>query len=357
MYNTGNGGIIGIAGNSSGGDKITLSNITVDNSNKISALWGSYDVACGGLVGMFRGNDKENGSTISFNNCHVAAQMDVYNDVCGNYQYYAYRYAGMIIGSVRSNVEKDGKLQPNMTGITATGCTVNYGTWNDYYYCEFEKNGHPSYSGPDDYKFSRMEHSAYKFTDSNGNGVIDTDEERATMVCDHIHQAAEDNKAIYLPFRQLFTGYSWGVSSIGLEKYGGIITEDQVSEGDQQESVEKFVAKQGINAVREGAVYKLGTFFAVNTENKVEIKNDAITVAVTNAEDNNPVSAKFDLNEDTWDTAQLPLLVRAQLHLLFRTIISVSLPRLHLKLVQRRILNLLLDLFTVSPILTSICTV
>ena len=102
VYNTGNGGIIGIAGRTdTAGQNILLKNITVDNTNKITALWGSWDVACGGLVGMFRGNNA--GSRIEFENCHVAAQIDVYNDVCANYQYYAYRYAGMLIGSVRTN--------------------------------------------------------------------------------------------------------------------------------------------------------------------------------------------------------------------------------------------------------------
>ena len=125
VYNTGNGGIIGIAGDTSAAndDHITLKNITVDNSNKISALWGSWDVACGGLVGMYRGNvdgsGNATGDTISFENCHVSAQIDVYNDVCANYQYYAYRYAGIIIGSVRHNEVKDGKTIPNMTGISA----------------------------------------------------------------------------------------------------------------------------------------------------------------------------------------------------------------------------------------------
>ena len=100
VYNTGNGGIVGIAGrtNDQNNQKIILKNITVDNSNKISALWGSWDVACGGLVGMFRGNADGGNGTIHFENCHVSAIIDVYNDVCANYQYYAYRYSGMIIG-------------------------------------------------------------------------------------------------------------------------------------------------------------------------------------------------------------------------------------------------------------------
>ena len=50
VYHTGNGGIVGIGGNSDdeSDKKLTFKNITVDNTNKISALWGSRDVACGG---------------------------------------------------------------------------------------------------------------------------------------------------------------------------------------------------------------------------------------------------------------------------------------------------------------------
>ncbi|MBQ9768967.1 MAG: hypothetical protein IJW27_02065, partial [Clostridia bacterium] len=47
VYNTGNGGIIGIAGSTDTDDDsdIILKNITVDDTNKITALWGSWDVA------------------------------------------------------------------------------------------------------------------------------------------------------------------------------------------------------------------------------------------------------------------------------------------------------------------------
>ncbi len=55
VYNIGNGGIVGCVGwYAKDADlKTTFTNITVDNSNKISALWGSYDVACGGIVGQY----------------------------------------------------------------------------------------------------------------------------------------------------------------------------------------------------------------------------------------------------------------------------------------------------------------
>ena len=303
VYNTGNGGIIGIAGSTTNAndDHIILKNITVDNSNKISALWGSWDVACGGLVGMYRGNvdgsGNATGDTISFENCHVSAQIDVYNDVCANYQYYAYRYSGMIIGSVRHNTtNSDGRTVPNMAGISASGCTVNYGDWNDYYYCEFEKNTMASYS--EDYQFSRVPHSELNFTDSNGNGVVDADERSSVTGCKHNHTAAENHQAVYLPFYQLFTGYSWGVSSIGLKEYSGIVTNLGITEGDQQGSVEKFEGK--VETLKNYTTYKLGNIFSF-VDNGVKLIPSSIVVSVTNVDETNPVSATIVYNYTDWE--------------------------------------------------------
>ena len=312
VYNTGNGGIIGIAGDTSAAndDHITLKNITVDNSNKISALWGSWDVACGGLVGMYRGNVDGNGNatgdTVSFESCHVSAIIDVYNDVCANYQYYAYRYSGMIIGSVRHNTKNaEGKVIPDMTGIYATGCTVNYGDWNDYYYCEFEKNTMASYSP--DYQFSRVPHSELNFTDSNGNGVVDADERASVTGCKHTHTAEENHQAIYLPFHQLFTGYSWGVSSIGLKEYSGIVTDLGITEGDQQESVKKFENKGVITTYRPGQTITVGDLFKVVDGLKVDIISSSVYVAVSPATENDKGSATYSNNVQDWTQGTIKL--------------------------------------------------
>ena len=306
VYNTGNGGIIGIAGDTSAtnDDHITLKNITVDNSNKISALWGSWDVACGGLVGMYRGNvdgsGNATGDTISFENCHVSAIIDVYNDVCANYQYYAYRYAGMIIGSVRHNTKNDeGKVIPNMTGISATGCTVNYGDWNDYYYCEFEKNTMASYS--EDYQFSRVPHSELNFTDSNGNGVVDADERASVTGCKHTHTAEENHQAIYLPFHQLFTGYSWGVSSIGLEELEGI--ENITVTIGKEESVLKFESAFPNTSVNEEG--EIQTNFLYRVGNLNEIKVGSLFEAINKEQDDINDSGVYVRIDKLYDDANV----------------------------------------------------
>ncbi len=307
VYNTGNGGIVGVAGDTSTADDdhITLKNITVDNSNKISALWGSYDVACGGLVGMYRGNvdgsGNATGDTINFENCHVSAIIDVYNDVCANYQYYAYRYAGMIIGSVRHNTtNEDKKTIPNMTGISATGCTVNYGDWNDYYYCEFEKNSMASYS--EDYQFSRVPHSELKFTDSNGNGVVDADERASVIGCKHNHTAEENHQAIYLPFHQLFTGYSWGVSSIGLKEYSGIVTDLGITEGGQENSVVKFEkAETAKDTYTTGEKVAIGELFKeADLPDNVEIDVDNVQVTISPVGDSSTAGGAYTPNTTDW---------------------------------------------------------
>lgn len=307
VYNTGNGGIIGIAGSTTAAndDHITLKNITVDNSNKISALWGSWDVACGGLVGMYRGNvdgsGNATGDTIKFDNCHVAAQIDVYNDVCANYQYYAYRYAGMMIGSVRHNTTNaDGKTIPNMTGISASDCTVNYGTWNDYYYCEFVKNTIASYTH--DYQFSRVDKSEITF-DENGKitGCVHDHKSAGNEVIDGQEVLIEDKTAVYLPFHQLFTGYSWGVSSIGLKEYSGIVTDLGITEGDQEESVVKFETKftgDFLYRVGNQNTVSVGSLFAA--KDGANINNSGVVVSIDKLDENSNVSGTFTANTSDW---------------------------------------------------------
>ena len=195
-YNCRTAGIVGYDWIGESGSNYTFSNIEIDPTCTFGALWGSYDVACAGILGY-----KDDASKVTFNNCEVGCVLDVFNDVCGNYQYYQYRYAGMMIGTVGR--DDDPTDQINNGNITFNDCDVHYGDWVNYYYCEFEKNGHPSYSGPDDYKFSRVSKDELTF-DGNGN----------VIGCTHNHSDAEDNRAVYLPFKQLMTGYGWGAQAV-----------------------------------------------------------------------------------------------------------------------------------------------
>lgn len=276
VYNTGNGGIVGLNYNSTAGtaDNIVFRNITIDQSNKISALWGSYDVACGGIMGRLRENSKHDGTntdgqknTVKFENCHVSAIMDVNNDVCANYQYYQYRYCGMFIGTVDyiGDVPAVGLTDV----VSAENCTYKIGTWNEYWYCELVANSLASYTH--DHQFSRLVKiaSVAEIQDENGawnkagNFVIPaTDNSPAT--CYHIVKGADgnlvehthvmsgydegydvdgdgntdlkENRQRYLmPFNQLFTGYGWGSSPVF--EYDGIKV------GNTENSTKKFKVK------------------------------------------------------------------------------------------------------------------
>ena len=356
VYNIGNGGIVGCVGwYAKDADlKTTFTNITVDNTNKISALWGSYDVACGGIVGQYYPTSGQtsagtpaNGG-IKFTNCHVSAQMDVYNDVCANYQYYAYRYTGMLIGSVRENETIDGRVYPNMNGITASGCTVHFGTWNDYYYCEIIDNTTASYTH--DYQMSRLteiqaiDGTTITYLDGTTGTVPATGRANYVIVdytkghgtdnatCYHFKDGAvcthedggyhdgtdggkiidengdgtpdlkEDKQHIYLEFNNLVTGYGWGVTSRGLDNLEGVTNLD-ITTG-LEESVNKFESKLEADKLVEGEEYTLGEIFAF-VNNGVKVISGAITVTVNNLDESIPVSLQFTRDAENWANSKL----------------------------------------------------
>ena len=346
VYNIGNGGIVGCVGwyAKEANLKTTFTNITVDNSNKISALWGSYDVACGGIVGQYyptsgqtsAGTPKNAG--ISFENCHVSAVMDVYNDVCANYQYYAYRYTGMLIGSVRENETIDGHSYPKMDKITAENCTVHFGTWNDYYYCEIIDNTTASYTH--DYQMSRLQEikaidgTTITYLDdttgtvpSSGRAnyvIVDYSKGHGTenATCYHFKDGAvwthdmggiqtgvdengdgqddlkEDKQHIYLEFNNLVTGYGWGVTSKGVGDLAGVTILDR----EVGNSVKKF--KGNVTELSNNKIYKFSDIFTF-VDNGVELKPQALNVSITNLDENNPVSATIDYDRESWENGTI----------------------------------------------------
>ena len=339
VYNTGNGGIIGIAGNYESPDAtITLKNVTVDNTNKISALWGSWDVACGGLVGMFRGNTDGGQAKIHFDNCRVAAQIDVNNDVCANYQYYAYRYAGMMIGSVRHNTtDANGREIPVMDGISAENCTVNYGNWNNYYYCELVANTLASYTH--DHQMSRLTQvqkiegntvyymngttsaiptsGSYNYVVVNGshstenatcyhyvNGVQWTHDQAGTETVDGETVLKEDKQHLYLPFvDQIVTGYGWGVDSRGIDELPGVMKVELTT---YEESVEKWTGKT-VGTLTSHTKIKLGDLFAEKGAS-VPVLNGSVTVAVTDMDNAATIYAdKVTIDPYDWKNTTLVL--------------------------------------------------
>ncbi len=320
-YNT---GVAGIVGWDDGGDDdtsaenthYTFTNITIDNSNTVSALWGSWDVGAAGILGYLGPK-----STASFTDCNVAAKLDVNNDVCANYQYYWYRYCGMLIGTVDRTDATGAAL--DLTGIEAKNCTVNFGDWNDYYYCELVHNSKASYTH--DHQFSKLVEvdSVEEMTTTGTNHYVIVNRTGDTPVAtcyhyidgvQHTHASAgeetvngetvavEDKTLVNLPFNQIFGGYGWGVK-------GTQITDDfdisvlGITEGTTTTSSEKFDSK-GVTSIQTNTTIAVGDLFSEKADlaNPVKIANVQVAVSALN---DSGVTAVYAANTSDWTLGTL----------------------------------------------------
>lgn len=172
----------------------SFTDIIVDEDTVIGPLWGTYDVRLGGVVGMVEASNK-----VTFSNITVACKLDAINDVAANYQYWLYRYSGMLIGHVEG---VNGVADP--TGyVTCENVTVIYGDWVNYHYCEDADLGAGSYNGPGEYKYARVE---------AGTGTDGID----TTTCNHNE---DESHNVLIVFDQLFGG---GQGVKGLKTYEGV---------------------------------------------------------------------------------------------------------------------------------------
>jgi len=172
----------------------SFTNITVDEDTVIGPLWGTYDVRLGGVVGLVHA-----GNNVTFSNINVACKLDAINDVAANYQYWLYRYCGMLIGHVDG---VNGVADP--TGyVTCENVTVTYGDWVNYHYCEYEALGAGSYNKPGEYKYARVE---------AGTGTDGID----LTTCNH---NADESHNVLIVFDLLFGG---GQGVKGLKTYDGV---------------------------------------------------------------------------------------------------------------------------------------
>ena len=345
VYNIGNGGIVGCAGWYSRNktletdgykNAVTFRNITVDQTNKISALWGSWGVSCGGILGQYY---PDSGCGIKFENCHVAAQIDVNNDVCSNYQYYWYRYAGMLMGTIRRNTtDKDGYTVADTTGVTATGCTYTMGDWNEYWYCEIVKNSLASYTH--DHQFSRLDKitTVSEIQDASGNwnkegNFVIPNADNTAAECYHIFKNSEgelyrhfhnvpdesnpdiyetfdlngdgelndlkeDRQCYFIPFNQLFTGLDMGVKAA--YEFEGV----EFKEDGPVKSEKKFEALGTITTYTPDKAITLGELFE-STVDDSELSKASIFAAVSPASDGATVSATYALDLNDWKNSTL----------------------------------------------------
>lgn len=321
-YNT---GVAGIVGWDDGGDDeseaekthYTFKNITIDNSNTVSALWGSWDVAAAGILGYLGPK-----STADFIECNVAAKLDVNNDVCANYQYYWYRYCGMLIGTVDRTDATGAAL--DLSGITAKDCNVNFGDWNDYYYCELVYNSKASYTH--DHQFSKLVEvdSVDKMTTTGTNHyvIVDRTGDTPKATCYHyingaLHThasageetvngetvAIEDKTLVNLPFNQIFGGYGWGVKGTQFDELAGIEVLG-ITKGDVAESSEKFEPVAEIPVITDGASVTIGALFTANVARINNIKTANVQVSVSAVNGSN-VTAVYTANTTDWTQGTL----------------------------------------------------
>lgn len=284
-YNTGVAGIVGWDnGNSS---NFTFKNITVDDTNTMSALWGSWDVAASGILGCLK-----NGSIADFENCNVAATIDVYNDVCGNYQYYWYRYSGAYIGTVYKRLD-NGQGALDLSDVTATNCTVNFGNRHEYYYCEFVENTKASYTH--DYQFSRVDNNDIVRSGDSATCQNHNHEEHGYETVNGSSVLVEDKQAVYIPYRQLFGGYGWGVDGIDLGEYDHIEISDITNAQVKFES--KFTNDYRYRVGNGNTVSVSSLFAAVQG---ATINNSGVYVTIDKVDEDSNVSGTFIANTSDW---------------------------------------------------------
>ena len=169
----------------------TFKNVDVKDT-VISSLWGDFDCSLGGIVGGKWGD-----ADLTFEDCDVACELNAYNDVTSSYQWYAYRRAGMLIGNSEETKTEDGRTSATASYLTAKNCTVTYGDWAKYTYCEFAGTSWPYVRVQAGYSCDAYSNPRYGVaTDANGNKAVDDT---------HVHNDGEDHN-ILLTFDQLFGG-------------------------------------------------------------------------------------------------------------------------------------------------------
>lgn len=191
-YNWDTGGIVGQVYGA--GSTFVFEDITIDETNTISGHWGTWDVSAGGVVGRTADN-----TTVEMKNIEVSCVLDVYNDVVAAYQWYAYRYSGMLVGYTKTTkTDANGRTVATADHVKCENVTVTYGDWMNYTYCQ-ANNVAPQYVREQGGYSTDPYYSGRHWTagvDSNGNKMVDKN---------HAHAEGEACGEL-IPFDQLFGG-------------------------------------------------------------------------------------------------------------------------------------------------------
>jgi hypothetical protein len=200
-----NNGVAGILGWPEAGNYL-FKNIVIESDVNIASFWGAHGSVLGGVLA-----EAYTDGTYHFEDIVVNCRLDAYNDVVSNYQWYAYRVCGMLVGNVETTKEMDGRVVPDPAGcnITCKNVVVNYGDWMNYHYCESPAYGTPSYAKEGQWKFHRVE-PGYSYDGVDHNN------------CNH---GENETHYEYIPLDQIFGGGpngGGGSPVYGLKSYDGV---------------------------------------------------------------------------------------------------------------------------------------
>lgn len=180
----------------------TFTNVDVVDT-VVSTLWGDFDTSLGGIVGGKWGE-----AQLTFTDCDVACAINAYNDVVSANMWHAYRRAGMLIGNSEETTKDGDRTTATASYLTCNNCTVTYGDWVNYTYCEFTTQPVKPSINPNNYPYVRVQGSDVGQSamysnprygvavDAAGNNVVDDN---------HVHNDDEDHNVLR-KFDQLFGG-------------------------------------------------------------------------------------------------------------------------------------------------------
>ena len=251
-YNEYLGGVVGYYGAGTG----TFKNISVDNTNNFGALWGTYDLPCGGIVGGVGSS-----TNIKLTDCNIFPSMDLYNDCCANYQWFNYRYSGMLVGYLPgSDIASFAQSH-----ITCTNVSVHYGEWTSQYYCELRSLGKGSYNGETEWKYTKINRNAGAAGNCGHDHAANNAETTTWRGVEYgPNEAHEDHICVNMAFHQLFGG---GQGVKGVEAHNGVQIVEKGSISVKFPNTDKYLYRVGsMNTVALGSLFEK----AQNTPNNID---------------------------------------------------------------------------------------
>ena len=141
------------------------------------------------------------GVTVEMEDVYVACVLDVFNDACAAYQWFAYRYSGMLVGYTKTTAKTEsGATVATAPHVTCKNVTVEYGDWMNYTYCQ-PSNVSPQYVRVQGGYSTDPYYSGRHWT----AGVDAAGEKMNQEGYDHVHAEGQAHNEL-LPFDQLFGG-------------------------------------------------------------------------------------------------------------------------------------------------------